>query len=73
MGIFGKKKTLNSSGGGGIEENLHDLRHTLKVSLDLQQSKFSDMDSIVSLNNDVNKNLDELKQALQKQVEQFPK
>ena len=72
MGIFGKKKTLNSSG-GGIEENLHDLRHTLKVSLDLQQSKFSDMDSIVSLNNDVNKNLDELKQALQKQVEQFPK
>ena len=31
------------------------------------------MDNIVSLNNDVNKNLDELKQALQKQVEQFPK
>lgn len=71
MRILGNKKTVNSS--GGIEENLHDLRHTLKVSLDLQESKFKDVDGIISSSNDINKSLDELKQFLSKQTEQFPK
>lgn len=74
MGIFDKKKTLNSSGGGAeIEKNLHQIRRTMKQSLDWQESKFKDMGNIVDSSNDIGKNLDELRQALMKQTEQFPK
>ncbi len=71
MGIFGKKNTLNSS--GGAEDIFRESRRLMKKSLDWQVNKQEDMSSIIGMNDNVAKNLDELKQTLLKQTEQFPK
>lgn len=45
----------------------------MKKSLDWQVNKQEDVSNIIGMNDNVAKNLDELKQVLLKQTEQFPK
>lgn len=70
MGFFGKKKTLNSSGGG--EELLHNSLRLMKHSLDWQLDQKEEVNDIINRNHDVARELDELNRTLLKQTEQFP-